>query len=68
MLLWIFEYICMIMQKENVTEYMDSDLYSYAYQQLYMQPCTSNSIIYFGMISVKENGSYKLRCVFYDSF
>ena len=27
--------------KENVTEYMDSDLYSYAYQQLYMQPCTN---------------------------
>lgn len=52
--------------KENATEYMDSDLYSYAYQQLYMQPCTGNSIIYFGMISVKENGSYKLRCVFYD--
>ena len=51
---------------ENATEYMDSDLYSYAYQQLYMQPCTGNSIIYFGMISVKENGSYKLRCVFYD--
>ena len=49
---------------ENATEYMDSDLYSYAYQQLYMQPCTGNSIIYFGMISVKENGSYKLRCVF----
>ncbi len=52
---------------ENGVIYMDSDLYSYAYQQLYLQPVSKNSVIYFGIISVKENGSYKLRCVFYDS-
>lgn len=52
---------------ENDLEYMDSDLYSYAYQQLYLQPMSKNSVVYFGMISVKENDAYKLRCVFYDS-
>lgn len=52
---------------ENDLEYMDSDLYSYAYQQLYLQPMSKNSVVYFGMISVKENDVYKLRCVFYDS-
>lgn len=53
---------------ENDLEYMDSDLYSYAYQQLYLQPMSKNSVVYFGMISVKENDAYNLRCVFYDSF
>lgn len=52
---------------ENDLEYMDSDLYSYAYQQLYLQPMSKNSVVYFGMILVKENDVYKLRCVFYDS-
>lgn len=52
---------------ENNSMYMDSDLYSYAYQQLYLQPVGKNPLIYFGIISVKEHGSYKLRCVFYDS-
>lgn len=53
--------------QEVGTDYTDSDLYSYAYQQLYMQPKSKNSVIYFGMISVKERGAYKLRCVFYDA-
>ena len=46
--------------------YSENDLYSYAYQQKYLQPNSSNSVIFLGCLLPANNGNPQINCVYYD--
>ncbi len=46
--------------------YSENDLYSYAYQQKYLQPDSKNSVIFLGALVSANNGHPQINCVYYD--
>lgn len=46
--------------------YSENDLYSYAYQQKYLQPTSNNPVIFLGCLVATNYGNPQINCVLYD--
>ena len=46
--------------------YSENDLYSYGYQQLYLQPKSGNPVVFLGLLIPANYKHPQIHCVFYD--